>query len=235
MLLIGPCVSFNYHFSEARGGFACAEQTAESVGNIFELGGHGAVVHPQRPDHADQSALAFAGVVACHDYAGIAQLLGNILRPDNDPNGVAVRRARQTHEMVGVGEVADDAVRLVGIAEFRLLQKAALAGDERRARAALAEHLNDVGGDDGGEPHRVARRALRGGDEHRRHALLGDVCESRVEERRELLDLPLLHRKRQMHELVLNGIVSEKNNDYEGVRVNVKKIEPADRRGAAAR
>ena len=35
-----------------------------------------------------------------------------------------------------------------------------------------------------------------------------------------------------MHELVLNGIVSEKNNDYEGVRVNVEKIEPPDRRGA---
>ena len=35
-----------------------------------------------------------------------------------------------------------------------------------------------------------------------------------------------------MHELVLNGIVSEKNNDYEGVRVNVEKIKPPDRRGA---
>ena len=32
LLLIGPCVSFNYHFSEARGGFASAEQTARALG-----------------------------------------------------------------------------------------------------------------------------------------------------------------------------------------------------------
>lgn len=35
-----------------------------------------------------------------------------------------------------------------------------------------------------------------------------------------------------MHELVLNGIVSEKNNDYESVRVNVEKIKALDRRSA---
>ena len=134
--------------------------------------------------------------------------------------------------MVGIGKVADDAVRLVGIAELRLLQKTALTGDERRARTALAQHLDGVGRDDGGEPHRVARRALRGRNEHRRDALFGEIRKTRVEKRRELLDLSLFHREWQMHELVLNGIVSEKNNDYEGVRVNIEKIEPLDRRGA---
>ena len=96
-----------------------------------------------------------------------------------------------------------------------------------------AEDFYRKRGDNRGQANRIVRRAFGGVYQKRGDLILSDIGEVRVEQRREPLHEPLIHRKRKMHELAFDGIVAEHQDDNKGVCVNINEVDALYRHGCA--
>ena len=216
---------------------AAAEQLGKAGRNEAELRGDLGIVHARRADHTDQAPHIFARVIRCEYDAAVAQLLGHILRTDEHAHLVVAAELlhRDVEQVAAVGQVAHEAVRLVGVAELRLVQQLRLADEVRLRGACAREHLDREGRDHGRDAEVILRGALRRADQHRGDVALMDAREVGVEDGGEFLDHALVGRDRQVHELVFHRIVAQKQDDDEAVRVEINEVEAADRHAGARR
>ena len=216
---------------------AAAEQLGKAGRNEAELRGDLGIVHARRADHADQAPHIFARVIRREHDAAVAQLLGHILRADEHAHLVVAAELlhRDVEQVAAVGQVAHEAVRLVGVAELRLVQQLRLADEVGLRGARAREHLNGEGRDHGRDAEVVLRGALRRADQHRGDVALVDAREVGVEDGGELLDHALVGRDRQVHELVFHRVVAQQQHDDEAVRVEINEVEAADGHAGARR
>jgi len=216
---------------------AAAEQLGKAGRNEAELRGDLGIVHARRADHTDQTAHIFARVIRCEHDAAVAQLLGHIFRADEHAHLIVAAELlhRDVEQVAAVGQVAHEAVRLVRVAELRLVQQLRLADEVRLRGARAREHLDGEGRDHGRDAEVVLRGALRRADQHRGDVALVDAGEVGVEDGGQLLDHALLGRDRQVHELVFHRVVAQEQHDDEAVRVEINEVEAADRYAGARR